>query len=101
MAHWNRPLAIAATNSILDAVRCKTFTEVIVTEGTPYVIGTRLYVDEGRITRIDSLVTTKGDWLFNANAYLTYTKKEDWTDVKAKTAPSSKRRWTSSNTPAA
>jgi len=75
---WNKPLTIAATNSILDAVRCKTFTEVIVTEGTPYVIGTRLYVDEGRITRIDSLVTTKGDWLFNANNYARVMKMEDW-----------------------
>lgn len=75
---WNKPLAIAATSSILDAVRCKTFTEVIVTEGTPYVIGTRLYVDEGRITRIDSLVTTKGDWLFNANNYAHVMKMENW-----------------------
>ncbi|MFO1504668.1 MAG: hypothetical protein U1F39_12780 [Steroidobacteraceae bacterium] len=75
---WNKPLVIAATNSVLDAVRCKTFTEVVVTEGTPYVIGTRLYVDEGRITRIDSLVTTKGDWLFNANNYAHVMKMEDW-----------------------
>ena len=75
---WNKPLVIAATNSVLDPVRCKTFTEIVVTEGTPYIIGTRLYVDEGRITRIDSLVTTKGDWLFNANNYAHVMKSEDW-----------------------
>jgi hypothetical protein len=75
---WNKPLVIAATSSVLDAVRCKTFTEIVVTEGTPYIIGTRLYVDEGRITRIDSLVTTKGDWLFNANNYAHVMKSEDW-----------------------
>ena len=52
---------------------------MIVTEGGhQYVIGTRLYVDEGRITRIDSLVTDKGDWLFNANNYLKVAKSEDW-----------------------
>ena len=76
---WNTALPIAYTNSILDSKRCKTFTEVIVTDGGhPYVIGTRLYVDSGKITRIDSLVTDKGDWLFNANNYLKVAKTEDW-----------------------
>lgn len=77
---WNTGLPIALSRSILDATRCKTFTEIIVTEGDhPYVIGTRLYVDRGKVTRIDSLVTDKGDWLFNAHAYLKYSKAEDWT----------------------
>ena len=75
---WNTALKIAATQSVLDAKRCKTFTEIVVTEGTPYVIGTRMYVDEDRITRIDSLVTTTGDWLFNANNYDKVMKMEDW-----------------------
>jgi len=81
---WNKALAVALSRSFLDATRCKTFTEVIVTQGGhPYVIGTRLYVDRGKITRIDSLVTDKGDWLFNANAYLKYSSKEDWSAPKA------------------
>jgi hypothetical protein len=76
---WNKALAVAHSRSFLDATRCKTFTEVIVTQGDhPYVIGTRLYVDNRKITRIDSLVTDKGDWLFNANAYLKYSSAEDW-----------------------
>ena len=76
---WNTALPIALSRSFLDVTRCKTFTEVIVTQGDhPYVIGTRLYVDNGKITRIDSLVTDKGDWLFNANAYLKYSSAEDW-----------------------
>jgi hypothetical protein len=76
---WNTALPIAYTSSILDSKRCKTFTEIIVTEGGhPYVIGTRLYVDNGKITRIDSLVTDKGDWLFNANNYLKVAKTENW-----------------------
>lgn len=76
---WNTKLPIAHSRSFLDARRCKTFSEVIVTEGAhQYVIGTRLYVDDGRITRIDSLVTQKGDWLFNANNYLKFSRAEDW-----------------------
>jgi len=71
---WNTALPIALARSFLDSTRCKTFTEVIVTEGDhQYVIGTRLYVNDGKIMRVDSLVTDQGDWLFNANAYLTPT----------------------------
>ncbi|MET0279828.1 MAG: hypothetical protein ABW278_01715 [Steroidobacteraceae bacterium] len=80
---WNKALPIAYTQSVLDAKRCKTFTEIVVTEGTPYVIGTRLYVDEDRITRIDSLVTTTGDWLFNANNYAKVSKRENWAVLPA------------------
>jgi hypothetical protein len=77
---WNKALPVALSRSFLDATRCKTFTEVIVTQGDhQYVIGTRLYVDNRKITRIDSLVTDRGDWLFNANAYLKYSGAEDWT----------------------
>ncbi len=80
---WNTALPVALSRSFLDVTRCKTFTEVIVTQGDhPYVIGTRLYVDNRKITRIDSLVTDKGDWLFNANAYLKYSGAEDWTAPK-------------------
>jgi hypothetical protein len=76
---WNTKLPIAFTRSFYDTRRCKTFSEVIVTEGGhPYVIGTRLYVDAGKVTRIDSLVTDEGDWLFNAGDYLKYSKAENW-----------------------
>jgi hypothetical protein len=53
---WNTALPIAHSMSFHDSKRSKTFSEVIVTEGGhPYVIGTRLYVDGGEVTRIDSL----------------------------------------------
>jgi hypothetical protein len=81
---WSKALPVALSRSFLDSTRCKTFSEVIVTQGDhQYVVGTRLYVDHGKITRIDSLVTDKGDWLFNANAYLKYSSKEDWSAPKA------------------
>ena len=80
---WNTALPIALSRSFLDSTRCRTFTEVIVTAGGhPYVIGTRLYVDGGKIKRVDSLVSDKGDWLFNANAYLKYSSSEDWSAPK-------------------
>jgi hypothetical protein len=76
---WNTALPIALHRSIYDVARCKTFTEVIVTEGGhPYVLGTRLTVKDGKISEIDSLVTDKGDWLFNAEDYLKYSSAEDW-----------------------
>ena len=81
---WNTRLPVANAISFHDTKRCKTFTQIIVTEGaTPYVIGTRLYLNGGKIIRVDSLVTHKGDWLFNANAYLKYSTKEDWGSIPA------------------
>lgn len=76
---WNTALPIAHHLSIFDVARCMTFTEAIVTEGGhPYVLGTRLSIKDGKVTEIDSLVTDKGDWLFNAEDYLKYSKAEDW-----------------------
>ena len=92
---WTTRLPVANAISFHDPKRCKTFTQMIVTEGGhPYVIGTRLYLNDGKIIRVDSLVTDKGDWLFNANAYLKYSTKEDWGDVPAgqRTAPSEMMR---------
>jgi hypothetical protein len=76
---WNTALPIALSRSIYDVARCKTFSEVIITEGGhPYVLGTRLTLKDGKITEIDSLVTDEGDWLFNAQDYLKYSAAEDW-----------------------
>ena len=78
-ALWNTALPIALSRSFLDTDRCRTFSEVIVTEGgDQHVIGTRLTVDNGKITAVDSLASHKGDWLFNANAYFKYSSQEDW-----------------------
>ena len=79
---WNTALPVAHDMSFHDDKRCKTFTEIIVNQGgTPYVIGTRLYLHQGKIIRVDSIVTRTGDWLFNANAYLKYSKAEDWSEL--------------------
>jgi hypothetical protein len=81
---WNTPLPVALHRSLLDVDSCRAFTEVIVTEGgNPYVLGTRLKVEKGKISEIDSLITKKGDWLFNADNYLKYSKAEDWRVLNA------------------
>ena len=81
---WNTPLPIALHRSLLDVDSCRTFTEVIVNEGSnPYVMGTRLKVEDGKVSEIDSMVTKKGDWLFNADNYLKYSKAEDWRILNA------------------
>ena len=87
---WNTALPVAHAMSFHDDKRCKTFTEIIVNEGAkPYVIGTRLYMHEGEVIRVDSIVTEPGHWLFNANAFLKYTTQENWEPLHAyqRTAP--------------
>lgn len=78
---WNTPLDIDNDMSLHDPLRCKTFTEMVVTGPVPYIIGTRLYVHDGEIIRVDSIVTKTGDWLFNANAFLLYSQREDWQPI--------------------
>jgi hypothetical protein len=81
---WNTPLPIAFHRSFLDVDSCRTFTEVIVTDkANPHVLGTRLKVDGGKISEIDSFITRQGDWLFNADNYLKYSKAEDWRVLNA------------------
>ncbi|MEJ2111787.1 MAG: hypothetical protein P8Z37_18130 [Acidobacteriota bacterium] len=76
---WNAALPIAFSRSFLDADTCRTFTEVIVTAYKPaYVFGTRLQVENGKNSEINSLITREGDWLFNAENYLKYSTAEDW-----------------------
>ncbi len=70
---------IASQRDIIDVDSCRTFTELIVTAGShPYVIGTRLKVDDGKISEISSMVSDKGDWLFDAAKYLSNSKDESW-----------------------
>lgn len=81
---WNTALPIAFHRSYLDSDICRSFTEIVVSEGDhPYVIGTRLTVEFGKVSKIDSLVTDKDDWLFNAEKYLKYSKIEDWSPLSA------------------
>jgi hypothetical protein len=74
-----RPMKIEFHHSILDVRQCQTFTEFAVTDPShPYVIGTRLAVDEDVITAVHTFVTDAGDWLFSADNWVRVVSKEDW-----------------------
>lgn len=80
----NTPMEIDHHLSIFDEDSCQTFTEVIVTdEEAPYVIGTRLRINHDKIAEIETLWTTTGYWLFDADAYLEYSSQEDWGPIPA------------------
>ncbi len=76
---WKTPLVVDFCRTLIDVEICETFTEVISAKNTPqYVTGTRLKVVDGKITEIESLVSDKNDWLFNADNYLKYSSTEKW-----------------------
>ncbi len=79
-----KPLNVRHHFSLIDEDTCQTFTEVIVTnKEEPYVIGTRLRVNHGLIAEVETLWTTTGYWLFNADSYLKYSSTEDWGPIPA------------------
>ena len=76
---WQTPLTVDFSRSLLDVETCQTFTEIAHTSGNhPYLIGTRLKVEDNKIAEIESLVADKDDWLFNAADYLKYSSQEKW-----------------------
>jgi hypothetical protein len=80
----NKPMVIDHTLSIYDEDSCQTFTEVIVTDkAAPYVIGTRMRINHDKIVELETLWTTTGYWLFNADNYLQYSSTENWGPIPA------------------
>ena len=82
----SHPLAIDHARSLLDTTQCATYTEIVsVTGPKPYVIGVQLWRndDGAAITLVDALVTTTGDWLFNATGTLRWASREDWGEIPA------------------
>ena len=88
---WDTALNIAFQRDFLDTTVCQTFSEVFVPEGdTQYVLGIRLALTGSQIGEIESIVTkgtvsgstiTSNDWNFDAKAYMTCSKSEDWSVV--------------------
>ena len=70
--------------SFVDPSSCQTFTEVIVTnKDKPYVLATRMRINRDKIAEIETLWTTTGYWLFNADAYLKWSSSERWDAIPA------------------
>jgi hypothetical protein len=83
---WGSPLEVDFSRSLLDVDICETFTEIISAKTDhPYVIGTRLKVVDGAIAEVESLVSDKDDWLFDADSYLKYSSTEKWDILPAET----------------
>lgn len=79
-----KPLKIDFHRSFLDPSTCQTFTEVIVTDKeAPHVVAARLRVNRDKIVEVETLWTTTGYWLFNAEAYLKYSSTEKWDTIPA------------------
>jgi hypothetical protein len=77
-----KPLKIDFHRSFLDPHTCQTFTEVIVTDkAAPHVAATRLRWNRDKIVEVETLWTTTGYWLFNAEAYLKYSSAEKWDSI--------------------
>ncbi len=68
---FSQPLKIDHNRSTLDTTQCATYTELIVTDTkNPHVIGTQLRFSDGKLSKIEALVTQQGDWAFSTTSTL-------------------------------
>lgn len=78
-------LTVDFTRNILDTKQCAAFTELVAaTHSHPYVIYTRMEATEdGKVSKMESVVTDEGDWVFGATQYLEGTRAEKWDEIPA------------------
>lgn len=76
-------LKVDFTRSFYDTKQCAAFTELVAaTDPHPYVILTRMEATKkGKVSKMESVVTDKGDWLFGATQYLGFTRNEKWDEI--------------------
>jgi hypothetical protein len=77
------PLKVDFTRSLYDTTQCAAFTELVAaTDPHPYVILTRMEASKnGKVSKMESVVTDQGDWVFGADKYLSFTKGENWGEI--------------------
>ncbi len=77
------PLKVDFTRSFYDTTQCATFTELVAaTDPHPYVIHTRMVATEkGQVSKMESVVTDEGDWVFGAAEHLATTRSEKWDEI--------------------
>jgi hypothetical protein len=77
------PLKVDFTRSLYDEKQCIAFTELVAsTDPHPYVILTRMEAGKnGKVSKVESIVTDAGDWVFGADKYLGFTKVENWSEI--------------------
>ncbi|MBO9579994.1 MAG: hypothetical protein J7498_03805 [Sphingobium sp.] len=77
------PLKVDFTRNFHDTTQCATFTELVAaTDPHPYVIHTRIEATKaGKISKMESVVTDAGDWMFGAAEHLAVTRVEAWDEI--------------------
>lgn len=78
-------LTVDFTRSFHDTTVCATFTELTAaTDAHPYVIHTRMEATaDGKVTKMESVVTDADDWVFGATEHLAVTRVENWDAIPA------------------
>jgi len=69
-----------------DVSQCAAFSEFIITNSAkPYVIAAQIRLDNttNKVSEISSIVTTKGDWLFNVTGTYYWASREKWDLIPA------------------
>jgi hypothetical protein len=76
-------LKVDFTRSFHDTTQCATFTELVAaTDPHPYVIHTRIEATrDGKVSKMESVVTDAGDWVFGAAEHLAVTRNEKWDEI--------------------
>ncbi len=77
------PLKVDFTRSFLDTTQCATFTELVAaSDPHPYVIHTHIEATtDGKVSKMESVVTDAGDWMFGAREHLAVTQSEKWDKI--------------------
>jgi hypothetical protein len=78
------PLKIDFTRSFFDTKQCATFTELTAaTDPHPYVIHTRIEATKNgkQVSKLESILTDAGDWVFGATEHLAVTRTEKWDEI--------------------
>ena len=72
-------LKVDFTRSFLDTTQCAAFTELVAaTDPHPYVIHTRIEATKaGKVSKMESVVTDAGDWMFGAAEHLAVTRSQN------------------------
>jgi hypothetical protein len=79
-------LKVDFTRSFHDTTQCATFTELVAaTDPHPYVIHTRIEATRNgkKVSKMESVVTDAGDWVFGAAEHLAVTQVEKWDEIPA------------------
>lgn len=78
----SQSLKIDHNHSLHDTTVCSTYTELIITDSKhPSVTGTQMYLTDGKITKVETIVTDKGDWLFDVAGTLKWASQEHWDEI--------------------